>query len=49
MMLHDWNRIIFEKIKDKLQIAAMRIVESERNGESFDPQLVIGVRESYGQ
>ncbi|KAK6108277.1 Cullin-5 [Brugia pahangi] len=31
----------------KLQSAAMRLVELERNGEAFDPQLVIGVRQSY--
>lgn len=47
MMLHEWNEVIFEKIKDKLQVAAMRLIESERNGEAFDPQLVIGVRQSY--
>lgn len=27
----------------------MRLVEAERNGEAFDPQLVIGVRQSYGK
>ena len=26
----------------------MKLVHSERNGEGFDTQLVIGVRESYG-
>jgi len=26
----------------------MKLVQSERNGEAFDSQLVIGVRESYG-
>lgn len=26
----------------------MRLVRAERNGEAFDSQLVIGVRESYG-
>ena len=48
MMLSDWSENIFEAVKDKLQAAAMRLVELERNGEAFDPQLVIGVRQSYG-
>ena len=26
----------------------MKLVHAERNGEAFDSQLVIGVRESYG-
>ena len=30
-----------------LQNSAMKLVEAERNGESFDPQLVIAVRESF--
>lgn len=46
-MLEDWNSTIFQGIKDKLQNAAMKLVEIERNGEAFDPQLVIGVRQSY--
>ncbi|CAF5100550.1 unnamed protein product, partial [Rotaria sp. Silwood1] len=25
----------------------MKLVQAERNGESFDSQLVIGVRDSY--
>jgi len=29
------------------QNSAMRLVHNERNGEAFDSQLVIGVRESY--
>lgn len=47
-MLEDWNATIFNSIKIKLQNAAMLLVEAERNGEAFDPQLVIGVRQSYG-
>jgi hypothetical protein len=27
----------------------MKLVHAERNGEAFDSQLVIGVRESYGR
>ena len=27
----------------------MKLVHAERNGEAFDSQLVIGVRESYGK
>ena len=29
------------------QGSAMKLVHNERNGEAFDSQLVIGVRESY--
>ncbi|VDK66123.1 unnamed protein product [Onchocerca ochengi] len=47
IMLNDWGKTIFVAIKHKLQNAAMRLVELERNGEAFDPQLVIGVRQSY--
>ncbi len=38
---------IFSNIKERLQNSAMRLVHNERNGEAFDSQLVIGVRESY--
>ncbi len=31
------------------QNSAMKLVQAERNGESFDSQLVIGVRDSYGK
>jgi cullin-5 len=27
----------------------MKLLHAERNGEAFDSQLVIGVRESYGK
>lgn len=27
----------------------MRLVDMERRGEAFDPQIVIGIRESYGE
>lgn len=47
-MLDSWNQSIFGEIKQKLQDSAMRLVRAERNGEAFDSQLVIGVRESYG-
>ena len=47
-MLDTWNKTIFSGIKDKLQTAAMKLVAAERNGEAFDSQLVVGVRESYG-
>jgi len=47
-MLDSWNHSIFNEIKQRLQDAAMRLVRAERNGEAFDSQLVIGVRESYG-
>lgn len=47
LMLDSWNQHIFKEIKDRLQDAAMKIVHAERNGDAFDSQLVIGVRESY--
>lgn len=48
LMLDSWNENIFMGIKQRLQDSAMKLVQAERNGESFDSQLVIGVRESYG-
>lgn len=48
LMLDSWNQSIFNNIKQRLQDSAMKLVRTERNGEVFDSQLVIGVRESYG-
>lgn len=48
-MLDSWNQSIFCDIKQRLQDSAMKLVHAERNGEAFDSQLVIGVRESYGR
>ncbi|XP_030851115.1 cullin-5-like isoform X3 [Strongylocentrotus purpuratus] len=47
LMLESWSHYIFSKIKQKLQESAMGLVLAERNGEAFEKQLVIGVRESY--
>lgn len=47
LMLDSWNESIFINIKHRLQESAMKLVHAERNGEAFDSQLVIGVRESY--
>ncbi|KAK9498549.1 hypothetical protein O3M35_003156 [Rhynocoris fuscipes] len=47
LMLDSWNQSIFNDIKQRLQDSAMKLVHAERNGEAFDSQLVIGVRESY--
>jgi len=47
LMLDSWNLSIFSNIKQRLQDSAMKLVHSERTGEAFDSQLVIGVRESY--
>ncbi|XP_032673281.1 cullin-5 isoform X4 [Odontomachus brunneus] len=47
LMLDSWNQSIFNEIKQRLQDSAMKLVHAERNGEAFDSQLVIGVRESY--
>ena len=49
LMLDSWNSSIFSNIKQRLQDSAMKLVHAERNGEAFDSQLVIGVRESYGK
>ena len=49
LMLDSWNLSIFSNIKNRLQDSAMKLVHAERNGEAFDSQLVIGVRESYGK
>jgi hypothetical protein len=48
LMLDTWSKSIFSEIKYRLQNSAMKIVYSERTGEPFDSQLVVGVRESYG-
>lgn len=42
LMLDSWNESIFSDIKHRLQDSAMKLVHSERNGEAFDSQLVIG-------
>lgn len=47
LMLNLWNDGIFIDIKYRLQESAMKLVQAERNGDSFDSQLVIGVRDSY--
>lgn len=47
LMLDSWNHSIFMDIKGRLQDSAMKLVHAERNGDAFDSQLVIGVRESY--
>ena len=47
LMLDTWSETVFSDIRERLQNSAMKLVEAERNGESFDPQLVIAVRESF--
>uniref|UniRef100_T1K5Y1 Cullin-5 n=1 Tax=Tetranychus urticae TaxID=32264 RepID=T1K5Y1_TETUR len=47
LMYSSWNENIFSNIKHRLQDSAMKLVHAERNGEAFDTQLVIGVRESF--
>lgn len=49
LMLDTWNESIFSNIKNRLQDSAMKLIHAERLGEAFDSQLVIGVRESYGE
>ena len=48
-MLERWNNLIFENVRDKLLFAAMKFLFNERSGEAFDSQLVVGVRESFGE
>ena len=48
-MLDSWNQSIIADIKTRLQRSAVKLVQAERNGEVFDSQLVIDVRESYGK
>lgn len=43
LMLDSWNESIFRDIKHTLQESAMKLVRSERNGQAFDSQLVIGM------
>ena len=48
-MLDSWNSSLFSDIQNFLHISdIMKLVRAERNGEAFDSQLVIGLRESYG-
>ena len=49
LMLQSWNNLIFDNVRDRLLSAAMKFLYDERSGEAFDSQLVIGVRESFGQ
>ncbi|RNA29773.1 cullin-5 [Brachionus plicatilis] len=47
LMLDAWYSSIFSLIKQRLQTGVMKIVYSERIGEPFDSQLVVGIRESF--
>ncbi|GIY54438.1 cullin-5, partial [Caerostris extrusa] len=44
LMIDFWDQMIFSRIKQRLLNSAMKLVDSERKGEAFDSQLVIGVR-----
>ncbi|KAH7699747.1 Cullin, partial [Aphelenchoides avenae] len=46
-MLDSWYRIVFKKISERLLSAAMKLIERERNGESVDTRIIVGVRESF--
>ncbi len=48
-MLKGWNTHIFNNVREKLLSAAMKLLYAERSGEAFDSQLVVGVRESFGE
>ena len=47
-MLENWNNVVFSSISERLLSASLKFVEKERNGEYVEAQLVIGVRESFG-
>ncbi|XP_077975041.1 cullin-5-like [Styela clava] len=47
LMLDSWNEHVFCDIRHRLQDSAMILLKKEREGISFDSQLVIGVRQSY--
>ena len=49
LMLQSWNNSIFAAVREKLLSASMKLLYSERSGEAFDSQLVIGVRQSFGK
>ena len=36
-------------VREKLLSASMKLLYAERSGEAFDSQLVIGVRQSFGE
>ncbi|PIK56997.1 putative cullin-5 [Apostichopus japonicus] len=46
-MLDFWNLYIFDTIKQPLKDRAMALLYKERNSETFDKQLISGVRESF--
>uniref|UniRef100_A0A1I7XGB3 CULLIN_2 domain-containing protein n=1 Tax=Heterorhabditis bacteriophora TaxID=37862 RepID=A0A1I7XGB3_HETBA len=46
-MLNFWKVSAFMPINTQLLSAALKLVEAERNGETFDARLVVGIRESY--
>lgn len=49
LMLQSWNNSIFAAVREKLLSASMKLLYAERSGEAFDSQLVIGVRQSFGE
>jgi len=48
-MLETWNSNIFKNVYKDLKDKTMLLVKQEREGEIFDSQLVIGVRQSFGK
>lgn len=48
IMLDVWNDTIFKNIQETLKDKTMILVKHEREGEVLDAQLVIGVRQSFG-
>lgn len=48
-MLDSWNLNIFDNIKQRLVDEAMNMIYLERNGETFDFQLIIEIKQSFGK
>ncbi|CAJ0582627.1 unnamed protein product, partial [Mesorhabditis spiculigera] len=46
-MLRVWNRYVFAPIQLRLLNEAMNLIDAERKGFTVDPQLIVGVRESF--
>ncbi|GMT10094.1 hypothetical protein PFISCL1PPCAC_1391, partial [Pristionchus fissidentatus] len=46
-MLSCWRVRVFNPISERIRNAALKLVDTERNGEVFDDRLVVGIRESY--
>lgn len=46
-MLDIWCKNVFDDAKEKLLLSVAKLIRGERDGQAFDQQLVIDVRESF--